>query len=72
MRPGGKALQRLFFYLGVRDPRMTEELLATIPVETSARPEFGLTAKARRAPVAHAKGRRKAGGMPDRRHPEKY
>lgn len=48
---GGKALQRLFHYLGRRDPTLTEDVVAAVPVRTSARPRFGLTAKARRAPV---------------------
>ena len=28
---GGKALQRLFFYLGERDTTLNDEVLATIP-----------------------------------------
>ena len=52
--PGGKALQRLFAYLGQRDPAMNEEVVAATPVQKSARPAFGLTARARNAPVARA------------------
>ena len=56
--PGGKALQRLFAYLGERDPALNNEVIASIPVQKSARPAFGLTARARNAPVA--RGGRKA------------
>src|SRR6266849_3200540 len=56
--PGGKALQRLFAYLGQRDPAINDEVVASIPVQKSARPAFGLTAKARNAPIA-ARARRR-------------
>jgi photosystem II stability/assembly factor-like uncharacterized protein len=39
---GGKALQRLFFYLSERDPALNNDVLATIEVPTIARPRFGL------------------------------
>ncbi len=58
--PGGKALQRLFQYLATRDPVLTEEVMAAVPVQKSARPQFALTAKAKRTPVAPAAKRRKA------------
>jgi hypothetical protein len=50
--PGGKALQRLFTYLGQRDPAMNNDVVDAVPVRKSARPEFGLTARARIAPAA--------------------
>ena len=56
---GGKALQRLFAYLGQRDPVINNEVVASIPVQKSARPAFGLTARARNAPVAGASQARK-------------
>ena len=46
---GGKALQRLFFYLSERDPALNNDVLATIEVPTVARPRFGLTKSAPRA-----------------------
>src|ERR1700704_175342 len=45
-RPGGKALQRLFAYLGERDPRLNDQFIVTIPVPKAARPKFGLTKRA--------------------------
>ena len=56
---GGKALQRLFFYLGERDPKLNDDVVATIAVPKAARPKFGLTKKALRAkPVSAAKAGR--------------
>ena len=52
--PGGKALQRLFAYLGRRDPVLNNEVVATIAVPRSARPKFGLTRAALQAPVVGA------------------
>jgi hypothetical protein len=49
---GGKALQRLFFYLGERDPKLNDDVVATIAVPKAARPKFGLTKKALRAKPA--------------------
>jgi photosystem II stability/assembly factor-like uncharacterized protein len=50
---GGKALQRLFVYLGERDPRLVSELLARLTFPKHVRPQFGSGAKrARRAPAA--------------------
>ena len=55
---GGKALQRLFFYLSERDPALNNDVLAMIEVPSVARPRFGLArgaaaGRARRAvPVA--------------------
>lgn len=57
--PGGKALQRLFAYLGRRDPELNNEVVASIRVQKSARPAFGLTAKARNAAVAPTPRRRR-------------
>jgi hypothetical protein len=50
---GGKALQRLFFYLGERDPKLNDEVVATIAPPRAARPKFGLTRTAlgRRFPL---------------------
>ena len=47
--PGGKALQRLFTYLGQRDPALNEEVVATVVVPRAARPKFTLTKAALRA-----------------------
>jgi hypothetical protein len=47
--PGGKALQRLFNYLGERDPALNDDVLANIAVPKAARPRFGLTKRALRA-----------------------
>jgi hypothetical protein len=56
---GGKALQRLFFYLGERDPALNDDVVASIAVPKAARPKFGLTRKALRAkPVSVAKAGR--------------
>ena len=56
---GGKALQRLFFYLGERDPKLNDEVVATIAPPRAARPKFGLTRTALRArPVRAAKAGR--------------
>ena len=57
--PGGKALQRLFAYLGQRDPALNTEVVATIAVPRAARPKFGLTKVALRArAVSGVKARR--------------
>ena len=47
---GGKALQRLFFYLSERDPAINDDVVATIAPRNAARPKFGLTKR-----VLHAK-----------------
>lgn len=47
--PGGKALQRLFTYLGQRDPALNNEVVATVAVPRAARPKFGLTRAAMQA-----------------------
>ena len=59
-RQGGKALQRLFQYLGQRDPAINDDVVAAVPMEKSARPPFGLTAEAKRAPGPRAAGTRSA------------
>ena len=46
---GSKALQRLFAYLGRRDPNLNNDVLARIAVPVAARPGFGLTKMATRA-----------------------
>jgi len=57
--PGGKALQRLFAYLGQRDPNLNSDVVATIAVPVTARPRFALTRMAMRAgPLTLAKIRR--------------
>ena len=56
---GGKALQRLFFYLGERDPKLNDEIVATTAPPEAPRPKFGLTSRALRAkPVGAAVARR--------------
>jgi photosystem II stability/assembly factor-like uncharacterized protein len=58
-RVGGKALQRLFAYLGQRDPNLNNDVVATIAIPVAARPRFGLTKMAMRAgPLTLAKIRR--------------
>src|ERR1700730_15592414 len=52
--PGGKALQRLFYYLGERDPALNNDVVASIAVPKAARPRFGLTKKALGAKPATA------------------
>lgn len=47
--PGGKALQRLFFYFGQRDPALTDDVVETLPVAKAALPQFGVTKRASRA-----------------------
>jgi photosystem II stability/assembly factor-like uncharacterized protein len=56
---GGKALQRLFAYLGQRDPNLNNDVVATIAIPVAARPQFGLTKMAMRiGPLTAAKIRR--------------
>ena len=45
-RPGGKVLQRLFAYLGRRDPAMNDRIVATVAVPRAARQKLSLTKKA--------------------------
>lgn len=52
--PGGKALQRLFAYLGQRDPALNDDIVAAIAVSKAARPKFGLTRRALRAKPVNA------------------
>src|SRR5262249_37489764 len=47
--PGGKALQRLFAFLGEREPALNDVAATAISVAKAARPKFGLTARALRA-----------------------
>src|SRR5437870_8848614 len=61
---GGKALQRLFFYLGQRDPTLNNEVVATIAVPNAAKPKFGLTKRALRATPGGAGRARRAGRTP--------
>ena len=53
--PGGKVLQRLFAYLGQRDPELNEEIVETVPTEKSARQKFELSKRALRAEPVTAK-----------------
>jgi hypothetical protein len=46
--PGGKVLQRLFAYLGERDPGLSDEAVTALAVAKAARPAYGPTKKARR------------------------
>ena len=52
--PGGKVLQRLFSYFTERDPTLSSEVVATIPVPKVARPRFALTRRALRAKPVNA------------------
>jgi hypothetical protein len=61
---GGKALQRLFTYLGQRDPKLNNDVVATIAVPRAARPQFGLTKEALRAKPISAKTGRARRGAP--------
>jgi hypothetical protein len=60
--PGGKALQRLFQFLGQRDPKLNDDVVAALTVPIAARPKVGLTKQAMRAKVGSAvkRGRPKA------------
>jgi hypothetical protein len=51
--PGGKALQRLFDYLGQRDPALTDVVVSEFGVPKSVRPKFLL---ARRAKAVKPRG----------------
>ena len=67
--PGGKALQRLFAFLGERDPALNDVAATAISVAKAARPKFGLTAQALRAKPrggksAAARSKRRAGRSP--------
>src|SRR5262245_8242991 len=53
--PGGKALQRLFAYLGQRDPALNNDDVAIVAVPRTARPSYALTREALKAkPVTAA------------------
>ena len=47
--PGGKVLQRLFAFLGQRDPRLNDDVVACVAVAKRARRRFGFTKRARKA-----------------------
>src|SRR3954452_4754101 len=53
--PGGKVLQRLFAYLGERDPMLNDAVVMTLAVPKKARPAFGLTKKAMRSKFPKAR-----------------
>jgi photosystem II stability/assembly factor-like uncharacterized protein len=61
---GGKALQRLFTYLGRRDPALNEDVVASIPVPKTVRQKFGFTAKALRAKTLTAAAAARPGRKP--------
>lgn len=72
--PGGKALQRLFNYLGQRDPALTDIVVAELAVPKSTQPKFCALAKggakAKRARGAKkgakaARPRRQRGASPE-------
>jgi photosystem II stability/assembly factor-like uncharacterized protein len=44
--PGGKVLQRLFTFLGQRDPALNDYVVATVPVPRSVCPTYALTTRA--------------------------
>src|SRR6185503_1422849 len=44
--PGGKALQRLFAFLGQRDPALNDDVIATVPVPKTVRPAYAVTTRA--------------------------
>lgn len=52
---GGKVLQRLFAYLGERDPTLNDVVVSTRAVPKAARPAFGLTKKALRSKLVSAR-----------------
>jgi hypothetical protein len=54
---GGKALQRLFFYVTQRDPALTNDVVATIAVPKTAQPRFGVPRSALGAKRGSAAGR---------------
>src|SRR5262245_65951645 len=64
--PGGKALQRLFAYLGSHDPVLNNEVVAPVAVPRAARPKFGLTRAALKAPVVSARRTRRVSQTPAR------
>ena len=51
---GGKALQRLLLYLGLRSPALAEEAIVALDVPKAALPKFKLAKKAMRAKTAPA------------------
>ena len=64
--PGGKALQRLFYFLGERNPKLNDDVVADLQVPKAARPKVGLTRKAIAAKVGkRARVRRARGASPE-------
>jgi hypothetical protein len=63
-KPGGKALQRLFTYLGERDPKLNDDVVATIVVPKAARHQFMLTKRALRAKAMNAARAKRARRTP--------
>jgi photosystem II stability/assembly factor-like uncharacterized protein len=55
---GGKALQRLFHYLGRRDQQLNEELLKTLSVPKAVRPKLYLSLRAKALPVRKGPARK--------------
>ena len=64
--PGGKALQRLFQFLGQRDPKLNDEVVSSLTVPKAARPKIGLTRKAMGAKLATGAKRAKKAVRPAR------
>jgi hypothetical protein len=66
--PGGKALQRAFLFLDQRDPRLGDDLVASLPDAAAARPKFGQSKKALRVkgsgPAKSAITKRRRGASP--------
>ena len=71
--PGGKVLQRLFAYLGAREPALNHAFMAATALPKGARPRFGLARRTRGGklgtspakPLAVARAKALA-GMPER------
>jgi len=57
---GGKALQRLFHYLGRRDQQLNEELLKILPVPKAVRPKLYMSERAKALPVRRGPARKSA------------
>jgi hypothetical protein len=57
--PGGKVLQRLFSFLGQRDPALNDDVVATLVKPRAPRPNFALTRTALRAPLSSRPSRRR-------------
>ena len=54
---GGKSLQRLFAFLGTRNPALNDEVVESLPLPKAARPRFQLTAAAVITPKSSSRAR---------------